>query len=212
MFNKKLALVLDDHTIFAEAFSKTLQGFNFFESVIPFSNERDFLQYLIQLRDPRSVYLFLDYYLGETLIPGSLSEVRRILKKPKIIIVSGIVNPILITNLLDLRPDGIIHKSESTSEILKCIHFIEDGQSYYSGVIKEIIDSRVVKDSNKLPFTPREMELLMFFARGVTVEQTAEYSNLSPHTVSAHRRKMFVKAKVNNISELLAYARKFDLI
>lgn len=211
LFNKKLALVLDDHTIFAEAFAKTLQDFHFFKNVVPFSDGGELLDYIMQLRSLDNVYLFLDYYVGETVIPSILPDIKRILKKPKVIIISGITSPVLIANLLELKPDGIVHKSDKTSEILLCIHAIKDGEKYYSESIKEIIDS-TGSHVEKIPFSPREMELLVFFAKGMTVDQTAEHTNLSPHTVSAHRRKMFSKAGVNNISELLAFARKLELI
>ncbi len=76
LFNKKLALVLDDHTIFAEAFAKTLQDFHFFKNVVPFSDGGDLLDYIMQLRSFDNVYLFLDYYVGETVIPSILPDIK----------------------------------------------------------------------------------------------------------------------------------------
>lgn len=207
----RIAIVLDDHALFAESFSKILNDLHLFENVLHFTNEKELKQFLMKNRFDQQVYLFLDYYLKETVVTSVIQEFRLLLKKPKVIIISGISNPLLIKSLFTIRPDGIIHKSDQMADILECIQEVSESKTYYSSYINELIGN-VEATPIKFPFSNREMELLLLFSRGLTVEETAAELNISPHTVSGHRQKMFAKCNCKNISELLGYARKLEII
>lgn len=209
--NPKIALVLDDHSLFAESFARILEDLRIFSNVQFFTKDNELKEYLLKTRTSHSVYLFLDYYIGDKVIVSFFSELRRIVKNPKIIIVSGMTNPNLIKNLLDSKINGMIHKGDNASEIIDCLEEIEKGNFYQSPSVQNIL-TNFDENPTEVLFSSREMEMLSLFARGLTVEEAAQETNLSFHTVSAHRRKMFQKARCNNISELLAFARKLELI
>lgn len=207
----KTALILEDHKLFAETMSKTLIDYGFFSKAIVFSNHQALLKYLINYKDNNTLYFFLDYYVGKSVLPPLLQDLKRLLKNPKVIIISSITNSILLNSLLDFKPSGIIHKTDDIYELLQCLKEIEKGNIYYSEFSKNILNLNNNGSSKKL-FSPRELELLTYFAQGHTIESTAKALSLSPYTIAAHRRKMFSKAKCNNISELLAYARSIEII
>ncbi|MDA3613317.1 LuxR C-terminal-related transcriptional regulator [Polluticaenibacter yanchengensis] len=207
----RIAITLDDHQLFAESFGKVLNDFGLFSHVLSFSNEEELMNYLIYHKTNKTIYLFLDYYIKDKKVTGIIYDLKRILQHYKIVVVSSITNDLLLRDLLQFNLDGIIHKSDKTSEILDCINELNYDRKYFSSTIKTILAAS--KDSEEsMPFSPRELELLSYFARGLTVDETAGLINLSRHTIAAHRRKMFAKANCNNISELLAYARKVDII
>lgn len=58
----------------------------------------------------------------------------------------------------------------------------------------------------KIKLTEREMKTLRFYAQGLSINQIAERMCVSADTVKFHRRKLFGKLHVKNISEDLAYA------
>lgn len=208
----KIALILEDHKLFADTMAKILVDYGFFKNVLVFTNEQDLIKYVLNShRKVSEQYFFLDYYVGQSTLPPLLAELRRLLRNPKVIVISGITNPALLHGLLPFKPRGIIHKIDDMTELITCLREIENGNSYYSETVTQLLQNK--KETNKEnPFSPREIELLGYFARGSSIETTAEALSVSPYTIAAHRRKMFTKAKCNNITELLMIARELEII
>jgi DNA-binding NarL/FixJ family response regulator len=205
----RLAYILDDHSLFAEMQEKSLSDYDLFESTYVFSDEKKLLSHLLHNETSKTIYFFLDYYLQNSTIPPVIAQIRRLVKDPKIIIISGITNPILLSHLQQIKVDGIVHKSDRTRVFVHCVKEIFEGRTYLSETISDMIKK---SQNQEVPFTSRELELITYFSKGYTVEETGDLLGISPHTVTAHRRKMFLKIQCNNVSELLAYARKLELI
>lgn len=68
------------------------------------------------------------------------------------------------------------------------------------------------KTSNKIDLTSREIEILQYSARGFKINEIAETIFVSPDTVKFHRRKLFEKLEVSNISEALSFVTNNKLI
>ncbi len=140
---QKLACILDDYKLFSETFAKTLKDYSFFNLVKVFTNEKDLTNYLTRFNSYEEVYLFLGYYQESLTLPGILKNLKHIVKKSKIIIVSGINNPIHLRNVLEFNPDGIIQKSDGINDILICINVVKSGEVYISESIKNILDKEI---------------------------------------------------------------------
>ena len=205
-----IAIVYDDHLLFAETFAAVLEKLQLFKSVHLFADdEHAYRQFMVKHFDV-PVYLFLDYYLPQNNALTLISETRRINKKARIVVVSSITTPSLIAHILTYSPDGFISKSCGVDIVIECLRTISQGERYMCPVTREIAHSDPCVD--EVPFTARELEMLRYFAQGLSVIDTANKTHLSKHTVVAHRRKMMTKAGVNSITELLAYARNKELI
>jgi DNA-binding CsgD family transcriptional regulator len=61
-------------------------------------------------------------------------------------------------------------------------------------------------------FTRREKELLKWIAEGLTSKEIADKLFISEHTVIAHRRNMMTKSNSGNITELVSFAIKNQLL
>lgn len=68
------------------------------------------------------------------------------------------------------------------------------------------------RTSERIKLTNREKEILLYSTRGYTISEIAESIFVSPDTVKFHRRKLFDKLDVTNISEAIAYATNNKLI
>ena len=68
------------------------------------------------------------------------------------------------------------------------------------------------EDSKKIALSKREKEILQLSTRGFTINEIAEEIFISPDTVKFHRRKLFEKLDVTNISEAIAFATSNKLI
>ena len=66
--------------------------------------------------------------------------------------------------------------------------------------------------SAKIELNDREIEILRYSARGFTTNEIAEAIFISPDTVKFHRKKLFEKLDVSNISEAIALLSNNRLI
>lgn len=206
-----IAIVFDDHKLFAESFSLLLEQLDMFKSVLFFSEEKDLTQYFINNSNKQQeIYFFVDYYLKEKHSLPLINNVKRLNKQINIIILSNLTDPTLAQNILSHNPNGFLSKSNGFSEILDCIRAIRENKTFISPFFNSILNqaTKVLPS----PFTSREVELLQYFNRGYSIADTAEKVHLSKHTIVAHRRNMMEKATCNSITELLAFARDKGLI
>lgn len=75
----------------------------------------------------------------------------------------------------------------------------------------DLDDNKWIKEE-KAKLSDREIEILRFYARGLTITEIAEQIFVSADTVKFHRRKLFEKIGVQNITEALAYATNNKLL
>lgn len=204
-----IAIIFDDHSLFADSFSALIDRLELFRAVRTFNSEKELTRFLVQ-NSQTPIYLFLDYYLKDKNTLPLINETRRLNRYTTVIVVSSVANPTTVTNIMAYRPNGFISKSSGFNTILECLAVMSRGEQYVCPVIEELTDAK--NPPKKIPFTARELELLQYFAKGLSIADTAEQTHLSKHTVVAHRRKMMAKAQVNSITELLAYARGKELI
>lgn len=74
------------------------------------------------------------------------------------------------------------------------------------------LDSNKWETKEKIKLSERETEILVLYARGLTINEIAEKIFISPDTVKFHRRKLFEKIGVDNITEALSYATSNKLL
>ena len=65
---------------------------------------------------------------------------------------------------------------------------------------------------DKIILSNREKEILQYAIRGYSVNEMAEKLYISPNTIKFHRKKLFDKLEVNNISEAISYVTVNALI
>lgn len=66
--------------------------------------------------------------------------------------------------------------------------------------------------SKKIQLTDREKEILQFSIRGYTINEIANEIHLSTDTIKFHRKRIFEKTEVSNISEAISYIVNNKLI
>lgn len=129
-------------------------------------------------------------------------------KEGKIILINQKLTPLFLTQ---------------EGKIWKAICIISLSNQYESGnikiykkgdnkIFKYDLEGDFWKATEKIVLTSREKEVLRFSTRGYTINEIAETIFVSPDTVKFHRRKLFEKLEVVNISEAIAYATNNKLI
>lgn len=206
-----IAIVLDNHQLFADSFGKMIQDLRIFREVNVFVDRASLLAFLIRVPSHTKCYFFLDYYLDENTVLPIISDIKRIVRSARIIIVSVATNPALLRNLAGHeKVDGVISKYSGTEDVVECIREVMNNRKFVAGYLQRIID-----EDNAIagiPLTDRELEIVQMAAQGMTVDLTAQKLNISRHTVAAHRRKILAKTGCSSISGLLVLARKMKWI
>jgi DNA-binding NarL/FixJ family response regulator len=118
-----------------------------------------------------------------------------------------------LTELNNIGIENIIYKSATKNELLTAMSSAVNHNKFYSPEIYELlIKGNELKSANSKTLTATETEIVRLIASGLTTKEIATKRNVSFHTVMAHRKNIFIKLGVNNISELVVYAIKTGLI
>lgn len=131
-----------------------------------------------------------------------------ILNKGKAVLINHKLTPLFLTN------DGKIWKamcivSLSTHTESGNITIFKQGTNQYW--LYDIKDE-VWRNEEKIKLTERELDVLRYYAQGYTINEIAEKIFVSPDTIKFHRRKLFEKMQVSNISEALSFVTNNKLL
>lgn len=124
------------------------------------------------------------------------------------LLVNHRLTPLLITN------EGKIWKtlgmiSLATSNLSGNITLTKDGDTT---ILKYDIETEQWIHHSKIALSEREIQILRFYAQGLTINEIASVLNLSADTIKFHRRNLLLKMEVNTINKALAYATAYKLI
>ncbi len=111
----------------------------------------------------------------------------------------------------------------STGKVWKAVCVVSLSTEQNSGNIKVYkqednkrffydLEKNFWKKGEEIQLSTREKEILRYSTRGFTINQIADAIFISPDTVKFHRKKMFEKLEVSNISEAIFFAKNNKLI
>lgn len=109
---------------------------------------------------------------------------------------------------------NIIYKTAERNELQLSIDAAIKGKKYFGADILDFLldmnDSP--QQSEEITLTASEIEIVRLISGGLTTKEIAARRHISIHTVNTHRKNIFRKLNVSNVSELMIYAIKAGLI
>ena len=108
---------------------------------------------------------------------------------------------------------GYITKGSSSEELYAAINKIVRGGRYISAALAEKIV--FAADGDRHPhesLSPREYEVMLLIARGVSNKEIAERLGIDSRTVTTHRRRLLDKMNMQTDADLNEYARVNELL
>lgn len=201
------AIIFDNHKLFSESFSFSLQKIDFFYTIRVVYSEDLFFLTLKEFGNDE-VYVFFDYYLKERIGLSLISEIKRIKKNTKIIFVTDSMSPVVLNSIIQYKPNGIISKYSNFSSVKNCLKNVQQKKRFLDSLINRFL---FVSNNNTF-FSARELEILKYFADGFAVIQVVNLLFLSPHTVVSHKRKMMAKTNCKSVTQLLSFAKEAELL
>ncbi|WP_420147304.1 LuxR C-terminal-related transcriptional regulator [Spirosoma sp.] len=207
---QKIAIVLDDHELFAQTFALMLERMGLFLEVHTFTKPEDLNAFL--LKQPlKDVNLFMDYFMPNSNPIHVIFDVHRFCPTARIIVVSSVTNASLIAKILSYKVDGFISKMDGVEEIIACLATISKKEAYLSVSVKNLLSEQST-EMNQPDYTPRELEVLALSARGKNIVEIADELNLSKATVVTHRRNLLAKSGFHSFTQLVAHSIQAGIV
>jgi DNA-binding NarL/FixJ family response regulator len=134
-----------------------------------------------------------------------------------------------VVSSIEAGATGYILKDSTPADVISCIRLLRAGGSPVSPVVARsvlrAIRSRmggVTANSNTVPprsanaennpLSARETEILQLLAKGMSFNEIGEILGISPHTVTAHIKKIYRKLAVHSRGEAVYEASQMGLL
>ncbi len=201
MGGKITILIADDHALVREGMRMLLGREADFELVGEAADGGEALR-LAHALNPR--VLVLD--IGLPVLDGI--EVARYLRQhgveSRLLALTARTDAASVRTALAQGIDGYVPKSEDSRELIEAIRALALGRRYLSPSIAHLLEP----DAGQLPIpvTPREREILICVAEGLSSKEIGQRLGISAATVQKHRENLGRKLGTRNAAEMASYA------
>ena len=218
MDQKKRIIIIDDHPLFREGLKSIIARSSWYEVVGEAGNGCDGIQLGGKLKP--------DIALVDIALPdqSGLELIRDMLKsspRTRILIVSVHSNIDYIVKAFQSGAFGYIVKVSAADKLLEGIEHVLKGDYYMDTAVSQQVVKRlaglvaaekIVTGSGYDALTPREQEVMVLLAEGLSTQQVADKLFISPKTVENHRTNIMRKLGLHSTLELVRYAAKLGII
>ena len=168
---------------------------------------------LLQLNSPD--LLITDINLIDYEGPDDLKSIMEDFKNLSILILTNQVTHCELRKLLKSGIKNISLKTDEKKDLLSSIEMAVLKKKQFSDQILDmILELSGNKNTSAEPsgLTQSEIEIVKLIADGHTTKEIALKKHISFHTVMTHRKNIFRKLEINNVSELIMFAVRKGLI
>ncbi|MDX2085010.1 MAG: response regulator transcription factor [Candidatus Melainabacteria bacterium] len=176
-------------------------------------------QLLDRLQATEADVLLLDVNLPEESGLSLLGKLRGQLPQLKILMFSAFNDLAYVRQSVALKANGYLSKTISGQALCRAIHQVYNASADASPVLSEDLPPLAEVLHGKPSFagsaeklTPRELEVLVYVARGETNRDIAKALIVSVKTIDTHVANLMKKLAANNRSQLTAIAYSQGLL
>jgi DNA-binding NarL/FixJ family response regulator len=165
----------------------------------------------------------VDTVILDVLLPhlGGLEVGRRLLElepSTRVLYFTALTDPTYVTEARRLGACGYIPKSCDRDELITAVKVILQGRSYFPDLLHSTyptlmhgLEERVV-ESDLLPLTPRQRQVLRLVAEGLSGKEIAHRLCISTKTVEFHKAAITSELGLHTTAELVRYALEHHLL
>jgi len=197
-------VIVDDHTVVRQGTREMLAKNPDFEVVADLPSGETLMAEIAKSQP--------DVILLDINLPGDngltlLETIRQTLPDQKVVLFSAHGDVQYLRKGLALKANGYLSKTISDEELHEALYAVmtPSSQPIYSNDVAEKLEKSVLK-SPALTLSPREYEILLLVAQGLTNKEIAETLVLAVKTVDSHVARLIKKLGVSNRSQVTAYA------
>jgi len=207
-------LIADDHHIILDGLSKILESEKTVNKIVTCINGQQAVD--IALNEEIDC-IIMDINMPVLNGLEATKKIKFIKPEIKIIVVSMLCDAPMVSKLLKAGANAFINKESGKEELLRAINKVMMGEKYLSPDISfnlyaHLSDRGVsIKESEK-SLTPKEIQVLILIADGMTNKEIATKLFLSTSTIDTHRKNMLAKLELRNTAALVKYAAENRLL
>lgn len=218
MVKKKTILIVDDHTLFREGLRAIIERGPGYEVIGEAGNSREGLK-MVEKYKPDLV--LLDISLPDRSGIELTRDIVKLSTKTRIMIVSMHSKTDYIVKAFQAGATGYVIKESAAAKLLQGIGSVLKGDYFMDAAVSQKVVEKLAEIKGKKvkvtntaydALTPREQEVMILVAEGLSTNQISERLYISPKTVENHRSRIMQKLDLHSTIELARYATKLGLI
>lgn len=205
-------LIVDDHAIIRHGLAQLIAA----ESDMTVAGEASSAAELLQHPAlPAADVVLLDVGLGGDNGLILIEPIRVRNARAAILILSMHPEDQFAVRVLRMGAAGYIQKNSAATEVIRAIRTVALGRRYVSTSMAEKLALGASGDPSSAlhdRLSPREFEVFLLLAHGLTVSQIGERLGVSVNTISTHRQRILMKMEMAHNAAIIHYAIQHGLV
>jgi two-component system, NarL family, response regulator LiaR len=206
-------LIVDDHDMLREGLAAFLNGFPDLVMVGEAASGEEGIRLCEELQ-PQVV--LMDLVMPEMDGVTAIKAIHEAQPEVKIIALSSFSEDKLVRSALLAGATSYLLKNVSAERLADAIRATHTGLPTLSPEVKNLLlelePPRSLSSATLEPLTPRELEVLVCLAAGLTNAEIAQRLGISQYTIKGHVSNILGKLGVNSRTEAVAYALRNNLV
>jgi len=218
MKRKKHILIIDDHPLFREGIKTIIQGDSRYEVIGEAGNASQGLKLAKKLNPDLAV---VDISLPDVSGFDLIRDMQKYSLDIPILVLSMHSRVDYIVKAFQAGAKGYLTKESASDMLIKGIEHTLKGNYFMDTSVSQQVVKKLAQLPDKKPvaiikgydsLTPREQEIMVLVASGMSSQKIADKLFISPKTVENHRSKIMRKLDVSSVIDLARHAAKLGLI
>ncbi|OLY93616.1 two component transcriptional regulator, LuxR family [Cnuella takakiae] len=208
-------IIADDHALFRTGVRTALSAHPEIKVIGEAQNGRHLLEQLPGM-EPDVVLLDIQMPVMDGL--ATLPEIKKQYPGIKVIMLSMINDPSMVTRMMELGANGYLTKDSDPHIIFEAIATCYKDEFYFNDLTnKALLNGLRNKQVPEIApadvaLTDKEITILKLMCAEKTTREIADMVDLSPRTVEAIRDKIKIKAGVKSMAGLVMYAVRAGIV
>jgi len=210
-------VLADDHAMIREGVRHVLQATPGFQVVGEASSGREAVE-VAERTQPDVVVLDISMPEGTGL--EVLADLRRRAPATRVLVLSVHEDTEYVLQSVRAGASGYLRKDTTPGNLRQAVRAIADGNGWFSPEVARHLTAAIQHEpaavapspEGESPLTPREREVLVCIAKGLTNKETAGQLGISSRTVETHRDNLMRKLAIHTVAGLTKYALDAGLL
>jgi two-component system, NarL family, nitrate/nitrite response regulator NarL len=204
-------VVVDDHPFFRDGVTRGLARDGRIEVV---GEAGTGAEALAAIGRERPDVALVDYQLPDMNGVDVTHALRRDSVATRVLLVSAVTDGAVVFRALEEGAAGYLAKDAPRTELIDAVMQVARGETVIPGGLTEGLAAQIrLRAQPSAPaLTPRELDVLKGFARGLSIPQLAAELVVAPSTVKTHTQRLYEKLGVSDRAAAVATAMRLRLL
>jgi DNA-binding NarL/FixJ family response regulator len=197
--------IVDDHKLILDAWTRILSETEGIEVCGSAGESKKAYHEIIQSRPD---IVLMDINLKEDSGIDLTKNITKTLPKTRVIGLSMHNDMAYVKQMLKNGASGYLTKNVEVQELILGIKTVHGGQNYVCNEIKDREFFQGLSGESNKGLTEKELEITQLIVSGQKSKDIADQLQVSKRTVDAHRYNIMKKLNLNNVAELVVWAKE----